>query len=81
MAITKTRLVVNAVNMIKDGWTDSSGVFIDRLKDGRRSLKVWGWTSDEYIRAVHLLKQMGCTHVQGYLYSKALSPEGLKNLL
>lgn len=28
-----------------------------------------------------MLKDMGCTHAQGYLYSKPLSPEAFKNIL
>ena len=29
----------------------------------------------------HLLREMGCTHAQGYLFSRPLSPEAFKNLL
>jgi EAL domain-containing protein (putative c-di-GMP-specific phosphodiesterase class I) len=28
-----------------------------------------------------MLREMGCTYAQGYLYSKPLSPEAFKNLL
>ena len=29
----------------------------------------------------HLLREMGCTHAQGYLFSRPLSPEAFKNLI
>jgi hypothetical protein len=35
-------------------------VFNDRLKDGRRSLKVWGWTNKDYETARELLTRAGC---------------------
>ena len=46
MAIsTKTRTVINEL------LTKGQFVFNDRLRDGRRSLKVWGWDNDTYTRA------------------------------
>lgn len=35
-------------------------IFNDRLVNGRRSLKVWGWTSGDYIEAAQLLEQLAC---------------------
>lgn len=35
-------------------------IWNDRLVDGRRSLKVWGWGKEEYALAEELLKQRGC---------------------
>lgn len=35
-------------------------IFNDKLSDGRRSLKVWGWTDDDYDLCAHLLKIAGC---------------------
>jgi hypothetical protein len=35
-------------------------VFNDRLTDGRRSLKVWGWTDKDYETARELLTRAGC---------------------
>jgi len=39
MKVTLTRQAVNHVNKMCNSVPD--GVFIDKLKDGRRSLKVW----------------------------------------
>ena len=35
-------------------------VFNDRLVDGRRSLKVWGWNRSDYKEAKRLLELAGC---------------------
>lgn len=35
-------------------------VFNDRLRDGRRSLKVWGWTFKDYEMARELLTRAKC---------------------
>jgi hypothetical protein len=55
---TKTRLVARTV-------CDVTGkghvIFNDKMADGRRSLKVWGWGEDEYYRAKAQLEVMGCT--------------------
>lgn len=55
--MTKTRLVANFVTT-----RNKRGLltFNDRLQDGRRSLKVWGWGNSEYILAVEMLRQLGC---------------------
>ena len=54
---TKTRLVARTV-------CDVTGrghvIYNDKMADGRRSLKVWGWGEDEYYRAKSLLEVMGC---------------------
>lgn len=36
-------------------------MFNDRLVDGRRSLKVWGWNQVDYLKAKTMLEQEGCT--------------------
>lgn len=35
-------------------------VFNDKLTDGSRSLKVWGWTITEYLQAKQRLEAAGC---------------------
>lgn len=57
MAITKSTQVARAIiEQRKKG----SIIFNDKLKDGRRSLKVWGWSSAEYLEAKRRLEAMGC---------------------
>ena len=53
-ASTKPRTV------IKPLITKGQFVFNDRLRDGRRSLKVWGWDKDTYARAKDMLEAAGC---------------------
>ena len=67
--ITKTTRVATAVSKLTGrGWIK----FNDKLKDGRRSLKVLGWTDDDYEQAAKLLRVMGCDvsmkHVAGYSF-------------
>ena len=55
--ITKTTRVANAVTELTGrGWMK----FNDKLKDGTRSLKVFGWTDEDYANAAKLLTVMGC---------------------
>ena len=55
--ITKTTKVANAViELTGHGWMK----FNDRLKDGTRSLKVLGWTDEDYAQTAKLLTVMGC---------------------
>ena len=54
---TKTRL---AARTIIEQTGRGHTIFNDKLADGRRSLKVWGWSPDEYKLAKALLEQMGC---------------------
>lgn len=35
-------------------------IFNDKLVDGSRSLKVWGWSISEYRMAKRLLEEAGC---------------------
>jgi hypothetical protein len=57
MAITLTRKVAETVKaMTKRGTV----IFNDKLCDGTRSLKVWGWTEMEYGRAQAMLSEAGC---------------------
>lgn len=49
-----------------------STIFNDKLSDGRRSLKVWGWGEAEYLKAKKKLEKKGCTvkvvKVKSYSY-------------
>ena len=55
--ITKSRSIVNGVvSIVGKGY-----VFNDRLVDGRRSIKVWGWENSEYQFCKELLEKAGCT--------------------
>ena len=54
---TKTGSIARAViHMTGRGFC----VFNDRLADGRRSLKVWGWTDRDYETARELLTRAKC---------------------
>ena len=54
---TKTGSIARAViHMTGRGFC----VFNDKLKDGTRSLKVWGWTDKDYEMARELLTRAGC---------------------
>ena len=57
MAMTKTTAVAKMV-MVAQG--RGTVIFNDKLADGTRSLKVWGWTDKEYKEAQKLLKLYGC---------------------
>lgn len=54
MAQTLTRKI------IKPLLNDSHTVFNDKLADGRRSLKVWGWSEATYDKAKQMLIDAGC---------------------
>lgn len=55
--VTKTAVIVKAVQLMTNrGHT----VFNDRLVDGRRSVKVWGWNQDDYQKAASMLREAGC---------------------
>ena len=55
--MTKTTLVTKCVMAI----TGKGRVFFnDKLVDGTRSLKVWGWSDSEYYQAKEMLTKMGC---------------------
>lgn len=55
--VTQTTKVANAVIALTGrGWMK----FNDKLRDGRRSLKVLGWDYDDYDNAARLLRVMGC---------------------
>ena len=55
--LTKTGVIARAViAMTGRGFL----VFNDRLVDGRRSLKVWGWTDKDYETARELLTRAKC---------------------
>ena len=50
--VTKTTQVARAL--------DAGYMFNDKLKDGRRSLKVWSWKDKQYALAKELLEARGC---------------------
>ncbi len=55
--VTQTMKVATAVcELTGRGWMK----FNDKLKDGRRSLKVFGWDYNDYKSAEMVLKVMGC---------------------
>ena len=55
--VTQTTKVATAVcKLTGRGWMK----FNDKMKDGRRSLKVWGWTDEDYKNAERILTAMGC---------------------
>lgn len=54
---TKTGAIARAVIAMTGR---GSLVFNDRLRDGRRSLKVWGWTFKDYEMARELLTRAKC---------------------
>ena len=56
MAKTKTAIVAREIMNTGKGTI----MFNDKLADGTRSLKVWGWTESEYRAAKRKLEAMGC---------------------
>lgn len=56
-AITQTTRVARSI-IHKTG--RGSVIFNDRLADGKRSLKVWGWDMGEYMKAKRMLEKQGC---------------------
>ena len=56
MSITVTRIVANEV--CKDTGRGTV-IFNDKLADGTRSLKVWGWDDLDYMCAVMRLEALG----------------------
>jgi ASC-1-like (ASCH) protein len=52
--ITKTHKVAKAIRV------GQNIIFNEKLADGRRSLKVYGWKTKEYDLAKRLLESMGC---------------------
>ena len=57
MAITLTTRVAQVVKATSGRGTV---IFNDKLEDGTRSLKVWGWDRGNYVMAKQLLEQAGC---------------------
>ena len=57
MAKTKTAIVARE---IMDTTKRGSIMFNDKLANGARSLKVWGWSDAEYRLAKRKLEAMGC---------------------
>ena len=57
MEKTKTRQVAR---LLSNATGRGHMIYNDRLADGTRSLKVWGWTGKDYATAQELLQGMGC---------------------
>jgi hypothetical protein len=55
MAVTKTMTIVRIL-----AGKDKT-IFNDKLKDGARSIKVWGWDLADYDSAKSILKAAGLT--------------------
>jgi hypothetical protein len=55
--ITKTFKAASAIRTLTG---NGSVIFNDRLVDGKRSLKVWGWTYAEYLQTAQILERQGC---------------------
>ena len=68
MITTTTKVAKKVIKKSGRGTT----IFNDKLVDGRRSLKVWGWGEAEYAKAKRKLEKKGCTvtvvkvHSYGY---------------
>lgn len=54
---TLTSIIAAAVS---SAHKKSGLIFNDKLRDGRRSLKVWGWNSQQYAEAREMLERAGC---------------------
>ena len=57
MAISKTRTIINAVELMRP--MQGGYIFNDKLVDGTRSVKVWGWTDADYDNAKNMLERAG----------------------
>ena len=53
-------LTAKVAQVVKATTGKGTVIFNDRLGDGARSLKVWGWDRGEYFQAKQLLEQAGC---------------------
>lgn len=52
----KAITVVRAVSVVEKQGTC---IFNDKMQDGRRSIKVWGWTNNTYKKCVDTLRDYG----------------------
>lgn len=66
--------IIKAVCVIEG---NSALIFNDKLKDGRRSFKIWGWTNKEYRICVDKLREYGYNVAVRY---KNLNPGQLHRL-
>lgn len=53
-------LTAKVAQVVKATTGKGTKVFNDRLGDGARSLKVWGWDRGEYFQVKQMLEQAGC---------------------
>ena len=56
-----TTLTTAVANHVCKAHNKGRNIFNDRLKDGSRSLKVWGWELEQYTDAAGILKIAGCS--------------------
>lgn len=71
--MTRTKTGRVAKELSKDGF-----IFNDRLRDGRRSLKVWGWSEQQYLLAKEKLEALGCTVEVVHVALRGKPPGGFR---
>lgn len=82
MKSTLTRQVANQVCKLNGHQTWNTVIFNDKLKDGRRSLKVWGWEDSDYLLATKLLRKAGAkVSMEIFETSSVLSLSGTQTRL
>lgn len=54
---TKTREVAR---LVSNATGRGHSIFNDKMVDGTRSLKVWGWRKEDYEQAARMLDLLGC---------------------
>ncbi len=63
-----TTLTTQAANRIINQTGIGHTIFNDKLVDGTRSLKVYGWTETQYLMAAKMLIDAGCkVNVRGLI--------------
>lgn len=55
-----TTLTTKVARKIQNETGLGRNLFNDRLQDGSRSLKVWGWSDKQYKNAAQKLRNLGC---------------------
>lgn len=53
-------LTAKVAQVVKATTGKGTKIFNDRLEDGARSLKVWGWDRGEYFQVKQMLEMAGC---------------------
>ena len=71
---TMTRIAAMAIARLQP---ETIAIFNDKLKSGKRSLKVWGWTEKDYESCANLLRTMGCkVEFKKYFYTSCTMMNG-----